>query len=44
MVRRSHHLMCSRDIANQRILDSDWPKSTVGHKHPRVVGVNPSCR
>ena len=40
MVRQSYQQISSRDIDDQRILGSDWPKSTHGHTEPRVVVLN----
>ena len=32
MVRQRHHLTPSRDIDDQRILESDWPKAKEFHR------------
>ena len=36
MFRQRHQLIPSRDIDNQRILESDWPKGTPGHTQQKV--------
>ena len=38
MVRQRYELISIRDIYDQRILESDWSKSTPGLTQPRVVG------
>ena len=40
MVRQRYELISTRDIGDQRILESDWPKSTPGFDQQRVVGSN----
>ena len=32
-----NHSIPSRDIDDQRILQSDWPRDTTGHTQSRVV-------
>ena len=40
MVTQTYQLIASRDIDDQRILESDCPKSTPGHTQTRVVVLN----
>ena len=40
MVRQRYQPIPSRDIDDQRILGSDWPKGKPGHTQPRLVILN----
>ena len=37
MVRQRHQLIPSRDIDDQRILEFNWTKGTLGHTQSRMV-------
>ena len=39
MVRQRYQFVSSRDIDDQKILESDWPKSTSGHNQQSVVNL-----
>ena len=40
MVRQRYRLIPSRDIDNQRILESEWHNATSDHTQPRAVPIN----
>ena len=40
IVKQWYQLISSRDTDDQRILESDQPKSTSGHTQPTVVALN----
>ena len=40
IVTQKYHLIISRDIDDQRSLESDWPNSTPAQTQPRVVVLN----